>query len=117
MAALGRIPGWRCSWCPDRRRLALVDGLDLGEAARHRSDGTRRREDDVHGRRLSRLASDDPDYLHGCIFGIDNWDRGDGGAGAARSEDLFTLWHLPGNRRNRGAAHRPTSRGVVRWAV
>ena len=97
---------------------ALIGGGSLwlmgwtGRSCAHRSDGL----GDVKMMfmvGLSRLASDDPDHLHGCVLGIE--------VGivvmlvqAARPEDLFALWHLPGNRRNRGRLLRTANRRMVR---
>ena len=70
---LADMPTWVVSFVggayrrTNRRRFALVDGLDVGKTSRHRGDGSRRREDDVYGRRLSRLAAYDPNDLRGSL--------------------------------------------------
>ena len=70
----------RCDWRVDWRRLAVAHGLDVGKTSRHRSDGPGRREDDVYGRRLSWLATDDSDDLCRRVVWLRYWHLVDGPA-------------------------------------
>ena len=74
-AVLGSIADRRRRRRVGRRRLLVVDGLALGKTARHRSDGPGRRQDDVYGGRISRLATDDSDNIPRSIVRLADWRR------------------------------------------
>ena len=112
-ADVGGVADWRGDWRTDWRRLVVADGLDLGEAARHRSDGPGRREDDVYGRSLSRLAADHSYDLSRRAVGLASSGWLDGAPGKTKHADAFALRRLSWNRRHRGIACRFANCHVV----
>src|ERR1041384_4202713 len=81
----------------DWRRIAVADGLSLGEAPRHRSDGLRRCEDDADGRGVSGLAAHAADDHDGSVVRFDRRHRRDDQAGTKSANDA-SVRHLSGHR-------------------
>ncbi|PYS95774.1 MAG: hypothetical protein DMF65_13800 [Acidobacteria bacterium] len=81
-----------------RRRVSVARGLAVGARARRGGDGPRRREDDVHGRRLPRLAAHTPDDLRRRADRLNHGRRNDAQARASRHADAPALRHLPRRR-------------------
>jgi prepilin signal peptidase PulO-like enzyme (type II secretory pathway) len=123
-AVIGGLIGggslWLMGWIwqkSDRWRLAVVDGMDLAKGETHRRDGPGRREDDVHGRRLSRLASDARHDLYRRAFRIGDRNHSHDYRRTIRFEKRTAVRHLPWHWRNRFAVIRIESDRVVSRAA
>src|SRR6185295_20404363 len=94
---------WRIPRRINRWWLVVVDGLDVGKTSRHRGNGTGRREDDVYGWRVSRLALDHSNDLRWCIVRFGDRNFVDGSTREERLADASSVWRLPGHRLNRSS--------------
>src|SRR5258708_20406311 len=72
VAVMGCLAYRRSARGPCRRWFPLADGLALGAAARSRSYGPRRRQNDVRGWSLPWLAAGHPDDLHWSLRRLDH---------------------------------------------
>src|SRR5712664_1214174 len=98
---MGSIAGWGFLRCFNRRRLLVVDGLDLGKTTRRRSYGTGRRKNDVYGGRLLRLATYDIEHLPGCPVRLCNRHGLNGPAGEKQYADASSVRSFSGHWRRR----------------